>query len=796
MNEIGARLGVQVEYRNFAFDGLGNALLLDQIDLAIAAISVTADRAAVIDFSNIYYVTEDAILAPEGGQIVIGGAEDLANLRVGVQNASVHQEWAQTNLVDGGLLPSSDLYGYQQIDQAVADLRAGRLDRVILDLPVAQRAVQAGGVAIAGQGLNQQRLAIALKKGTTSLKTEIDGILADLQSEGVVARLAEQYLDIDPDDLLPTPTPTAIPAPNATPTPTPPPAPCIDSLALVEHLTLNDRNMTAPPELQPGQSFTKGWRVRNVGTCTWDTNYRLIYIHGSHPAARMGGQPLPVSRPVAPNETYDIQLNLVAPLRPGTYQGFWQMTNSFNIGFGERLPVGIRVPAPPTPTPAPTQTPAPGISFTVDRTNIKQGECVTFSWNVQNVREVYFYAQGQRWQDHGVPGQSQRTECPGVTTTYNLRVVKTNGSVEIRQLTIYVEPVVDAPTIARFTVDPAPRIVVGQCVDIRWEVRGEVDRVTITANNVSLWDGAPTAGSLDNCPPGTGTVEYALEAAGPGGSSRKVRTITVVQPTPTSIPPTATAIPPTATEVPPTDTPIPPTGTPVPPTDTPVPPTDTPVPPTNTPVPPTPTPEPEAPVIRAFEASPSQIEVGTCVNISWRAGGGTSRVQIKRDGSVVLDNAPVEGSEQDCSLTEPGTVVYSIEASNSVGQTVSREQTVTVNEAIPENPLAGTDWLLQNVLTGTNLTASFGPDGSLNGSAGCNSFGGTYSVNGQSLSIGALGASQQLCGEPEGIMEQEAAYLTALSSAASFEIDGDVLTIQDGGGDTVLTFGQLVATPL
>ena len=47
-------------------------------------------------------------------------------------------------------------------------------------------------------------------------------------------------------------------------------------------------------------------------------------------------------------------------------------------------------------------------------------------------------------------------------------------------------------------------------------------------NNATPSDGAPTGGSLQNCPLGTGTVEYGLEASGPGGTSRQVRDIRVL----------------------------------------------------------------------------------------------------------------------------------------------------------------------------------------------------------------------------------------------------------------------------
>ncbi len=408
MDEIGRRLGIQIEYHDFAFDGLGGALQLGQIDAAIAAVSVTSERESFVDFSNVYFVGQDGILASDASGITtIDGTGSMAQLKIGTQRSTVYDDWLQTNLVDTGQLPAGQLLVYQKADDAVRDLREGRIDLVVLDAQPAEAYQTQGGVKVVGGGLNLQRYAIALPKGSASLKTHIDDALNQLQNEGYVANLAKEYLSVD--HLLPTPTPG--PAPVSTSTPGPPPA-CLDGLAFVQHLNYDDQNMSSPAVMQPGQPFTKGWRVQNAGTCTWDSSYRLVYGGGNDSAARMNGQPVAIVGTVPPGATYDIEIALVAPLSPGIYQAFWQMENGRNQAFGERLPVGIQVPAPPNPTPAPTQTPVPGISFTVDRTGIIAGECVVFSWDVQNVQAVYFYAEGENWQDNGVAGQGSQKECP------------------------------------------------------------------------------------------------------------------------------------------------------------------------------------------------------------------------------------------------------------------------------------------------------------------------------------------------------------------------------------------------
>ena len=626
MDEVGRRLGIEIEYHDFAFDGLGSALKLGQIDAAIAAVSVTPDREAYLDFSNVYFVGQDGVLARDGSGIdSIDSIDDLSTLRIGTQRSSVQDDWLQTNLVDTGQLHSDQLLVYERADDAVRDLRQDRVDLVMLDAQPAEAYAMEGDIRVVGTGLNQQRYAIALDKGATSLKTEINRVLLDMQNEGFVAQLAKEYLDLNPEHILPAPTPTPTPKPEATSTPAPPP-PCLDGLALVKHLNYDDDNMASPPTMKPGQPFTKGWQVKNVGSCTWAGGYQLVYAGGNDPAAEMGGEPVSVKGQVAPGETYDIETNLVAPLNPGTYQALWQMEDGEGKAFGERLPVGIQVPAPPRPTPAPTQTPVAGIVFSADRTQIKAGECVTFNWKVDNVKAVYFYGEGERWQDNGVTGEGSQQECPPHTWTYYLRVIKRDDSVETRQITVNVEAAPDAPIISRFTVDPPNQISEGQCVDVRWTVEGAVSVVSVRANERSLWERAPIKGHMQDCPPGTGTFAYVIEAQGPGGTSKGQQNINVAS--------SATA----------------------------------------TPAPP---PDPDQPVIHTFSVQPEQIPGGACVNISWTTGGGTSWVNIVRGEDIVWDNAPLSGTTQDCPEA-PGDYNYRLVAFNPGDVRTREDRYVTV----------------------------------------------------------------------------------------------------------------------
>jgi len=134
IREVGKKLGVQIEITDYAFESLYAVLQNDQADVAVAAISASPEREAVVDFSNIYFIGHDGVLArADSGLAPITNIGQLAGLAVGVQRGSVYEKWAQDTLVSSNLIPQEKLYVYVKPEQAVADLKANRLNVVILD---------------------------------------------------------------------------------------------------------------------------------------------------------------------------------------------------------------------------------------------------------------------------------------------------------------------------------------------------------------------------------------------------------------------------------------------------------------------------------------------------------------------------------------------------------------------------------------------------------------------------------------------------------------------------------------
>jgi heat shock protein HslJ len=118
-------------------------------------------------------------------------------------------------------------------------------------------------------------------------------------------------------------------------------------------------------------------------------------------------------------------------------------------------------------------------------------------------------------------------------------------------------------------------------------------------------------------------------------------------------------------------------------------------------------------------------------------------------------------------------------------------------------PLVGTNWSMLNynngrqavvgALAGTEVTAIFGADGNLTGTAGCNQYRTGFTVNGNNITIKPAATTRMLCTEPEGIMDQEAEFLRALESAATYKIDRQQLWLRDKNDSIAAIFENAAA---
>jgi len=104
-------------------------------------------------------------------------------------------------------------------------------------------------------------------------------------------------------------------------------------------------------------------------------------------------------------------------------------------------------------------------------------------------------------------------------------------------------------------------------------------------------------------------------------------------------------------------------------------------------------------------------------------------------------------------------------------------------DSAASDPLDGTSWVLMayrktRPISGTTITATF-EDGQVRGSAGCNSYSGSYQISGDTITVGAVAITEMACLEPEGVMEQELLFVEFLTDAQTFRLaDGQLQTFR------------------
>ena len=196
INEIGKRMGVEVEIQDMPFDSLIAAVQEGKIDASIAAFNYTEDRDKNVDFTDAYYYAEDGFLVAQDFSGEIAEPEDAAQYNVGVQTGATADGWATENLVDAGLMAEDNLFRYERIDQAALDVKAGRIDILITDyVPALALVKDLGGLKVVYHAeVSTGPVNIIVPEGDAELTNEMNKIIADLLKDGFIDELAERHI--------------------------------------------------------------------------------------------------------------------------------------------------------------------------------------------------------------------------------------------------------------------------------------------------------------------------------------------------------------------------------------------------------------------------------------------------------------------------------------------------------------------------------------------------------------------------------------------------------------------------
>lgn len=191
MDAIGEKIGRTPEYTDTSFETIFRDVAQGKFDAAISAATITEKREKTVAFSDPYYLSEQAILVEEGSDIT--GIEDLSGKTVGAQQGTTGLELGKEKA------DASELRPFPEGPDAVNALKAGTVEAVIIDAPVAQNAVEeTGGIEIAEKVPTEEEYGIALAKDNTELLEEINTGLAEVIEDGTYTTIYEKWFKLEP----------------------------------------------------------------------------------------------------------------------------------------------------------------------------------------------------------------------------------------------------------------------------------------------------------------------------------------------------------------------------------------------------------------------------------------------------------------------------------------------------------------------------------------------------------------------------------------------------------------------
>jgi len=192
MREIAKLKGYEIEIEDVAFDSIIAGVVAGKYDIGASGFTITDKREEVIDFSQAYWKSDQAILVRQDSGLNIITA--LSNGRaVGAQRGTTGADWIQANLIDKGV--GIELKLYETYPLAVLDLINGNLDAVIQDEPASQVSVaKEKAIGIAGVIVTGEEFGFLVQQGDPyGLLIKINEAMKELQSSGEWDKLVTKY---------------------------------------------------------------------------------------------------------------------------------------------------------------------------------------------------------------------------------------------------------------------------------------------------------------------------------------------------------------------------------------------------------------------------------------------------------------------------------------------------------------------------------------------------------------------------------------------------------------------------
>ena len=206
--EIAKRLGVEIQWETPSWDVITAGGWNDRWDVSVGSMTVTAERAGVLNFSTPYYYTPAGLAVQEGSSIA--SIEDLSGATIGVCGSCTYEFYLRRDLnidIPGFtfeyLVPEDvEIVTYDTDSTAIQDLEIGRIDAAMSAVPTLQGAIDKGrDIQLLGDPVFYEPLAAALDResslDSSALTEEISGIIEEMHADGTLTELSMKWYDED-----------------------------------------------------------------------------------------------------------------------------------------------------------------------------------------------------------------------------------------------------------------------------------------------------------------------------------------------------------------------------------------------------------------------------------------------------------------------------------------------------------------------------------------------------------------------------------------------------------------------
>lgn len=203
LKEMAKRAGYEIEWSNMEFDGVIASIPAGTCDLGVSGLTITPKRAKIVDFTDSYMEVGQILIVRADDTVFTGTTkaeldEQLKNKKVGVCSGYTGQLYAQGD-ADLGFtgIEGADVKVYDGPATAIADLKNGQIDVVILDDAVAKENASAdvnkNDVKVVDVALTVEKYAIAVKKGNNEVLNALNKALREMKEDGTLDQMLTEW---------------------------------------------------------------------------------------------------------------------------------------------------------------------------------------------------------------------------------------------------------------------------------------------------------------------------------------------------------------------------------------------------------------------------------------------------------------------------------------------------------------------------------------------------------------------------------------------------------------------------